>query len=176
MENQKVSTKPVILNYGLLLGVATVLFSVAIYAVNGMSMERPLWQKVLSIAIMIAAIILGIKKYKEFNNGKLTLGQAMKTGLGISLIGGLIAGIYTYIFFAYVEPEFMTQVMEIAQEKMMEQNPDMPDDQVEMAMSMSRKFSSPTAMLFFSVIGSLIFGAIISVIGGLVMRKEEQVY
>ncbi|MCF6350540.1 MAG: DUF4199 domain-containing protein [Flavobacteriaceae bacterium] len=176
MKDQEISTRPVILNYGVILGVVSILFAVALYAVNGISTERPFWQKAVSILIIIYIIILGIRKFKELNNGILSLGQAMKAGLGISLIGGLINGVYIFIFFGYIEPDFINQIMETAQETMLEQNPDMNDDQIELAMSISSKFASPRAMLLFSVIGNLFFGAIISLIGGVTMKKEEEVY
>jgi hypothetical protein len=176
METQKINSKSIILNYGLILGIASVLFSVAIYAMDGLPKERPFWQKAISITIMIATIILGIKKFKELNNGYISLGQAMKTGVGIALIGGIISGIYVFIFFSYIESGYLDQVMQTVQEKMLDDNPEMSDEQIEMAMNISRKFSSPTAMLFFSVIGSVILGSIISLVGGLFLKKENQDY
>ncbi|HNU60527.1 MAG TPA: DUF4199 domain-containing protein, partial [Aquaticitalea sp.] len=58
-------------------------------------------------------------------------------------------------------------------EKMMEQNPNMTQEQIDMAMEMGKKFSSPWISVAFGIIGSLFFGLIISLISGLVMKKEN---
>lgn len=173
MENQKISSKQVILNYGLILGILAIFSSLIPYVLNGLNMDPPLWQKLLGWAILIVVIILGIKKFKDFNNGILSLGEAMKIGLGIALIGALITAIYIFMFFNYVEPDFMGQLAVQMEEKMMEQNPDMSEDQIDMAINMTKKFMSPLAMVFFMIIGNLIMGLIISLIGGLIMKQDE---
>ena len=82
MEDQKSSTKQIMLNYGLMLGFISILISVANYAVGNIYEQH--WAvSVVSILITIAVIVLGIKKVKELNSGYLTLGEALKTGLGV---------------------------------------------------------------------------------------------
>ncbi len=175
MENQ-INAKQTIINYGLLLGVASILLSVGVYASGMDLMKQPFWIKALSYIIFIAAIVMGIKKYRDLNNNFLSLGQAMKVGVGIALIGGLISAIYTYLFFSVIEPDMMNQIMVVAEEKMLEQNPDMSDDQIETALGFSKIFMSPFAMSTMAIIGSLFMGAIISLIGGLILKKEDVSY
>ena len=175
MENQTVPTKPIMLRYGIILGFLTVLASVLSYVIEGTEqIERPFWEKALGYIIIIAIIIMAIKKFKELNNGNLTIGEAIKTGVGVALIGGLIVSVYIFIFFSYIEPDFINRIMEMTQEKMIEQNPDMPEEQMEMALSMTSKFMSPIAMMLFSIIGNLIMGLIISLIAGLIMKHKEE--
>ncbi len=175
MENLTIEKKPIMLKYGTILGLLTVFISVLSYVINGAeNLERPFWEKALGYLIIIGVIVIGIKKFKELNNGNLKLIDAIKTGVGIALIGGLIVGVYIFIFFNYIEPEFIDRIMEMTQEKMIEQNPDMDEEQMEMALSMSKKFMSPLAMMFFSVIGNLIMGLIISLVAGLIMKHEEE--
>ncbi len=175
MENLTIEKKPIMLKYGAILGLLTVFVSVLSYVINGAeNLERPFWEKALGYLVIIGVITMGIKKFKELNNGNLKIGDAIKTGVGIALIGGLIVGVYIFIFFNYIEPGFIDRIMEMTQEKMIEQNPDMDEDQMEMALSMSKKFMSPLAMMFFSVIGNLIMGLIISLVAGLIMKHEEE--
>ena len=174
MENteiEKKSSSKISLQYGIILGIVSVLISVAVYAM-GMQYEQDWKMGSIGIIAMIAIIFVGIKKYKEFNGGYLTVGQAIKTGIGIALIGGIISVIYSYIFMTIIEPDFMVNTMEKAQEKMMEQNPNLTDEQVEQATAMMSKFSSPAITSAFSLIGSLFFGFIISLISGFILKND----
>ncbi len=174
MENteiEKKSSSKISLHYGIILGIVSVLISVAVYAM-GMQYEQDWKMGSIGIIAMIAVIFIGIKKFKEFNGGYLTVGQAIKTGIGIALIGGIISVIYSYIFMTIIEPDFMTNTMAKAQEKMMEQNPNLTDEQVEQATAMMSKFSSPAITSAFSLIGSLFFGFIISLISGFIQKND----
>ncbi len=175
MENQA-NTKQTIINYGLILGAASIILSAGIYAAGINLMEQPTWVKILSYVIFIVSIIAGIKKYRDLNNNYLTLGQAMKVGIGIALVGGILSAIYTYIFFSFIDPEIITQIMANAEEKMLDQNPDMTEEQIEMGTKVAKMFMSPFALSTMAIIGSLIMGAIISLIGGLILKKEDTSY
>ncbi|HFS67772.1 MAG TPA: DUF4199 domain-containing protein [Flavobacteriia bacterium] len=174
MENQSTSQKQIMINYGLILGALTILVNIIAYMTNGISMERPFWEKALGWIVFIGVIFMAIKKFRENNNGNLKLGQAIKTGIGVALIGGLITGIYVFIFFNFIEPTALDTILEMTQEKVLEQNPDMSDDQMEMTLKMTKLFMSPTALIFMTIIGNLIMGLIVSLISGLILKREEQ--
>jgi len=174
MENQPISQKQIMINYGLILGVLTIIVNIAAYMANGISMERPFWEKALGWIVFIGVIFMSIKKFREANNGNLKIGQAIKTGIGVALIGGIITGIYVFIFFNFVEPTALDTILEMTQEKVLEQNPDMSDEQMDMTLKMTKMFMSPTAMIFMTIIGNLIMGLIVSLISGLILKREEQ--
>lgn len=173
MENQPVPTKNVIINYGIYLGIASVLISVLVYAL-GMQYDQDWKMGSIGIIAMAVIIFLGIKKYKEFNNGYLTVGQALKTGVGIALIGGIISVIYSFIFMTFIEPDFMANTMAKAEQQMIEKFPNLTDEQIEMQIEMMQKFSTPAITSAFSLIGSLFFGFVISLISGLIQKNEPQ--
>ena len=56
---------------------------------------------------------------------------------------------------------------------MIEQNPNMTQDQIDMSMEMAKKFSTPAITSAFALVGSLFFGLIISLVAGLIMKKEN---
>lgn len=172
MENQQTSVKSIILNYGLILGIITILFSVIIYAMQGVNLQPPLWQTIIGYLFSIGAIYMGIKKFKEINNN-LSLGQAIKTGIGIALIGGILIAVFTFIFTKFIEPGFQGMLLEHAQEQMLESNPDVSDEQMEASLKITKMFTSPTLLLPIIVIGKLITGLIVSLIVGLIMKKDE---
>jgi uncharacterized membrane protein SpoIIM required for sporulation len=56
---------------------------------------------------------------------------------------------------------------------MMESNPNMTEEQVEQAMGISSIFMNSTFFSLSAILGSLIFGLIVSLIAGLIMRSEH---
>ena len=173
METQKTSAKKIIINYGVLLGILSVLLGAIIYITN--SYKDPNWIfSVLGVGILTAVIILAIKAFKKANGGFLTLGEALKVGIGTALIGGLIGAIWTLVLTNVLEPDYMQQVMEVQKEKMLDQG--LSEEQIEASAEMMEKFSNPLISVAFSLIGNLFFGFIISLIGGLIMQKKQDLY
>ena len=174
MENQKSSSKQIMLNHGMILGLVSVLMSVVIYAM-GLIYEQDWKVALLSFIIMAVITFMGLKKFKEGNNNLLSLGQALKIGLGIALIGSIIGVLYNQIFINFIEPDFMENMMKVGEQKMLEQNPNMTDEQLEVAKGMQEKMSSPLIGAAFGIIGSLFFGFIISLIEGLILKRTEDI-
>ncbi len=172
METKQASVKSVALSYGALLGIVSILLGVIAYVMN-VHLERPWWLSVLSLAAMVLFIIYGIKSFKKENDGFLSLGEAIKVGLAIALVSGIIGVLYQYVFVSFIEPDYVNQMVEMTEQKMLEDNPGMPEEQREMAISMTRKFMSPGIMAAIGIIVSLFLGFIISLIGGLVMKQNR---
>jgi hypothetical protein len=173
MENQELSPKQIMLNYGLMLGFASILINVALYAMG--KTYDPHWSVgVISIIISVVVIILGIKQVKILNGGFLSLSEALKTGLGIALVSGIISILYTLIFTNFIEPEYFARMLEVQQQKMLETYPNFTDEQLEASLAMAKKMSGPIITSAMVIIGSLFFGFIISLIGGLIMKKSDE--
>ncbi|WP_347374643.1 DUF4199 domain-containing protein [Aequorivita sp. Q41] len=171
METQPTSVKKIALNYGVLLALLSIVLQVISYVLDA-HIDRPWWLTVLQLVISVGVISYGIKAYKASNAGYLTLGQALKTGLAISIVAGIIAVIFNYIFMNYIDPNFVQNTLDFSREQMIEQNPNMTEEQIKVAMDMSAKFMSPLIMSAFALIATLFFGFIISLFAGLIMKKN----
>ena len=170
MENQA-NSKSIIVNIGVTLGIASVLLSLTLYAM-GQHLD-PHWStSLISIVLLIGFIIFGIKKFKEANGGFLSWGQGVKVGVGIAIVAGLIGVIYNYIFMTFIEPDFMTQMMEVQNQKYLDSG--MTEEQIESTNAMTQKFQSPGIMAAMGIIGSAIFGFIVSAITAAIMKRTEE--
>ena len=173
MENQQTSSKQIMLNYGLILGIVSIFISVLNYAFG--NIYKPHWViSTLSAVISIAFIVMGLKAVKALNGGFLTLGQSLKTGLGIALISGLITVVYLFIFTSYIEPNFYENLFKFTEQGIIEKSPNMSEEQLEMTLEMTKKFMGPGITSAFTLGGSLFFGFIISLIAGLIMKKSAE--
>ena len=172
MENQPLTAKQVIINNGVILGGVSILLSVSIYAM-GKIYEQDWKVALISFVVMAIIIFMGLKNFKSSNNDLLSLSQALKIGLGISLIGGILMVLYNQIFINFIEPDFMENMLKVGEQKMLEQNPNMTDEQFEMAKGIQQKMSSPLIGAAMGIVGSLFFGFIISLIEGLILKRTE---
>jgi len=173
MENQKLSSKQVMLNYGLMLGVASILIAVANFAFG--NVYKPHWSiSVISGLASVVVIVLGLKLIKDNNGGFLSLGEALKNGLGISLISGVVYVVYFYVFVNFIQADYFTNLAAFQEASMIEMYPNMTDDQLENAIEMSKKFSGFGMISAIIMIMSLFFGFVISMIAGLIMKKTQE--
>jgi hypothetical protein len=126
----------------------------------------------ISWIILAALFFLGIKYFKNGNEGHLTLGEGMTTAMFIGLVSGVISIIFTFIFFTYVAPEVLSTLSEAAMESA---NADLSDLSAEerekaeeMMGGMMGMFMSPIFMAvstFFSrMLSAVLFGLVCSLI------------
>ena len=172
MEDQQKPTKTIALNYGLFLGIISILISVANYAM-GKAYEQDWKIGLLSFIVMAVIITLGIKKFREANGGFLSLGQGLKTGIGIALIAAVIGIIYNMIFMNFIEPDFMEKMMEVTRENLLD-NPNLSEEMIDQQMEIVKKMSSPAINAGIALIASVFFGFIISMVASLVMKKSDE--
>ena len=122
---------------------------------------------------MLGVIVYGLKAFKLENEGYLSISESLKTGLAISLIAAIIVTLYNYIFTTFIEPDTINQSIEIAREQILTQNPDMTQEQEDMAMGITKMMFKPTIMAAMGIIVTLFFGFIVSLIAGLFMKENR---
>jgi Protein of unknown function (DUF4199) len=161
MENTAtpVTTTSVGVRYGLLTGLVSVIFSFLQLSLID-DPETPLrW---LSLVILAVGIWLAHKQFKQLNNGFMSYGQGLGTGTILATVSGVIGGVFSYIYFTFIDPTYMQRVMDLTRSRMEEKG--MDDAQVDQAMAMAEKFSGPMSTTIFAVLGALLIGFIISLV------------
>ncbi|MGZ0016508.1 DUF4199 domain-containing protein [Yeosuana sp. AK3] len=171
MESQKLSPGKFALNYGLLLGLLMIIIGVISY-VTGWALELKQWPNWIYYITFPVTIFYAISKFKKTNDNLLSLGEAIKIGLAIGLISALVYAVYGLIFNYVIDPEFMSQMMEVTKDKMLE-NPNLTEEIVDKQMEMMEKFMNPVIGTAIWIALSALFGLIYSLIGGLIMKREE---
>lgn len=170
MEQTQPSVMKTALNYGVLLALLTIILQVISYVLDA-HIDRPWWLTLLQLIISIGVLTVGIRAFKIENSGYLTIGQALKTGVAISLVAGIIAIIFNYIFMTFIDPDFVAKTLEFSREQM-ETNPNLTAEQIDMSMEMSAKFMTPFIMSAISLLMTLFFGFIISLVVGAFLKRS----
>ncbi|MBB6680086.1 DUF4199 domain-containing protein [Aequorivita sp. 609] len=171
MENQTASLKKIALNFGVLLALLSIVLQVISFVLDA-HIDRPWWLTILQLVISIGVLVYGIKAFKNDNAGFLTIAQALKTGLAISLVAGIISVIFNYIFINYIDPDFIQKTLDFSREQMITDFPNMTQEQMENSLEISAKFMTPTIMSAMGILATLFFGFIISLVAGMILKKN----
>ena len=168
---QQVKTRKFALQYGLFLGLASIAFNFMLYTQELHYNQDPMTQLV-GLGLLAIFIILGIVAFKKANGGFISIGEALKTGVGVAVVAAVLGGIYNFIFTSFIEPEFTEKMLEIARQQMLESRSDLTDEQIEAGLNVQK-----TIMSFLPLVGiimSAIIGLVISLITGLIVRKSAE--
>lgn len=172
MENTAATLKSHMLQYGILLGGISVVFALMLFFLD-MHYTQESAVNWINWGITIVVLVLGIYSYRNSNDGFLTLSEALKLGLGISVISALIAIAYTFVLTNFLDPDTIEKTIEVSQNKMLDQNPEMTQEQIDAAKEMQLKFSSIGMISTVILIFSLFFGFIVSLITGLILKRNR---
>lgn len=172
MENSSSTLKSHILQYGILLGGISVVFALMLFFLD-MHYTQESAVNWINWAITITILLMAIYSFRKSNDGFLSLSEALKLGLGISVISALVAIVYTFILINFLDPDTIEKTIEVTQNRMLDENPEMSQEQIDMAKEMQLKFSSIGVISTMILIFSLVFGFIVSLISGLILKRNR---
>ena len=172
MPNQNSSLKSNIITYGIILGSISVVFQLMLFLLD-MHYKNDSTAGIVALLITSGVLVYSFIVFKKNNEGYMTLSEALKIGLGVSLISAIIGIIYTQLLVNVLDPDTMQKSLELSIDNMRAQNPEIPQEALETARSIQEKMSSPLIFTAVQIIFSLFFGFIISLIGGLIVKKSR---
>ena len=172
MENQKITTAKTALNFGLILGGVSLVYSLTLFFLD-MHYKGETATSLMGYALLIGLILWAIMHFKKNNDGYISLSEALKTGVGAALISAIIVCIYTIVLIQYLDPEFLDKSIEYQKQKMLQENPEISLENVNKMFDMQKEFSGPFIISGFIIILNLFFGFIISLIVGLIIKKSK---
>ncbi|HET8754020.1 MAG TPA: DUF4199 domain-containing protein [Salinimicrobium sp.] len=172
MEHQTAKASKSIMTYGIIFGVVSVLLGVIMYVTN--SYLDPHWSlAILGFFIFIVIIPMGIKAFKKENGGFLSVGEAIKVGVGIALIAGIISCAWSLLLSNVLVPDYYEQMADMQRTKMAEYAPNMTEAQLDDAMEMNANFSSPWITIAITLVTHMFLGLLVALVAGLVMKEKR---
>jgi len=168
MEENQPKTGKFAWTFGILGGLAIIVFSFMLYMIE--ADQQNFGVQAVGFVILAIAVILAIIQFKKANSGFISLSKGLKLGAGVGLIIGLLIVLYTLLFTYVIDPEHVAMLIENAKQKALDANPQMTDEQWEVGMSIQRYVQYP-AILIIDVLFGLIVGAIT---GAIVQKKRPE--
>ena len=155
-------------NWGGILGLLLIAYSLVLYMLDANESSAAQW---VSYGFIAAGVFLATKVKRDNQGGFISYGQGLGVGVGVAFFASVMVAFYTYIFFGFIDPDMLEEMILRTEDEMYNQG--LPDDQVEMAMNMTRKFMMPGPMAAMVVLTYTIVGFIISLITSAILKKED---
>ena len=156
---------------GIYLGFALIIYTLVLFILD-IDMESPL--KYGSYVIMAIGLYMSIITFRDKQlDGFISYGKAFSAGFYTGLFASIIASIFTIIYVQYIDTELIANILLIAEESMLEANPDMSNEQIDQALSMTEMFTSPIMMGVMGFIANLLLSAILSLLIAIFAKREN---
>jgi hypothetical protein len=167
IENQKQQMIKPAMSYGFFFSMFLIAFTVIIWVAN--LMENP-YISIPKYLIIIVCLYFFAKKYRdEFNEGYTSYGRAMKFCALMLVFVSFISGIFTVIFYKFIDPGLINEIQEKTREVMLERNPDFTEDQINKGLYFQSIF-----IYIGSFIGIYLIGILISLITNIFVMKKDK--
>ena len=178
IDPSKVSAWPTASRYGLLAGLVLVVLGLLVH-LSGMVDYTDQgggsnWVvNILNWGITIAAIVMAVKQHREEDlGGFISFGRSFRVGFLVTLVIMVISVVWGYIFFSFVEPGLIEDILTASREQMIEKQ-GMSEEQAEQGLKMMSWMFTPAMMSIMGGIFSLIAGVVFSLIVGAIMKREH---
>jgi len=164
------------LKWGLITGMVYVLFSLGSNLLGLQNAGSGMMGILVNIVIMVITfftIYMGIKEIRDEElNGELTTGIAVRKGLQIALIAGLLAAVFSVLYSTVIDPAFMERMMEASEAKFDEGN--VPEAQREMSRTIMKFMFNPYVMAPFTIAWVVFWGLLKSLVAGAMLKTPPK--
>lgn len=155
--------------YGLIYGVFS---SLLLYLSYKFGFQNATVMSFLSLAVAVAIVFYPIYLYKLENDNLLKLGEALKIGLIVGLVGGLIYAVYTYLHYKSIDTEFVTKALKESQKAIQENTQGLSEEELEQASQMTSMMVSPFTFATINLFTLLFNSFIIALVVGLIKKNN----
>lgn len=173
------SSKSVAVRTGLLGGLALIAIGLVFQLTGVVDLSQQyspgnLVAQFVSYIIMGATVYLATKKHRDENlQGVISLGKAFGVGMLTILILAVMQAVWTFVYMEFIDPDMVQELLDNAMDKALEQG-QMTEEQMEASQGMFKIFTNPWVIAGFTLLGTLGVGVVISLIVGLILKKEPK--
>ena len=170
--SNKISTKQVAINFGLLLSAYNVITGLLLVLLN-LHYQNNSTIGLINLGVIIGVIIYGIYHFKKLNDGYIKISEALKTGIGISLVSGTVSALYSITLVYIIDPDFIEKTLEFQKQIMLEKDENLTLENANKMVDLQKKLTGPLTTSGFIIIFNLFIGFIVSIVGGVIFNKSQ---
>jgi hypothetical protein len=155
-------------NNGLIMGIIGIVYTLLIYFLD---LTFNQYAGYFYYLVQIFVLFYLLKMYREnYKNGYITYGQAFGAGVVISVYAAVLGAIFTFILYSYIDTGLIAKQLAFAEQTLVDRG--MPQTAIDSAMNVQAKIMKPAIMAPISVFGGILWGAILSLIVAIFVKKE----
>ena len=140
------------LRYGIILGLVSIAYFLLL-VISGVNTTDG-WGRWSSLLLNAGILALGQIYFRQNGDGYMSYGQGMSISFWTGALSSLILSVFTYVYIKFIDSDFLLMMEDIQRAAMEERG--MSDEQIDQAMEMVSKFSTPEWIFGFGVIGGII--------------------
>jgi ABC-type antimicrobial peptide transport system permease subunit len=167
---EKVTISQIGLKYGIIVGLIFIVYGMILQFLN-LDMQIMQYFSYLNYVILIVALVMAHKAFKEGGDGFMSIGQGLGIGMLIILIGSVISSIFSYIYLKFIDDSMIQKSLDYQIQELEKRGLD--DAAIEQAMSITKKIMTPEIMPIIAIVVMVFFGFIISLIVSLFTKKAN---
>ena len=157
------------MNFGAILGLSLCVVSAIFMSLGTESSNIQQW---IGYILTIGIISWGTISFRDkHNDGFISYSKAFTSCLLITFFSSIILAFFMYLYLTFIDQSLIDQILQKAEEEMM--NKKLPDDQIEEAMKMTRMFTTPILMAFFTILINSFMGAIFGLITAAFLKRDN---
>jgi cytochrome bd-type quinol oxidase subunit 2 len=130
------------------------------------------WFKWISTVVLIVALILVSVNFGKQQNNEVTYGKVFGYAFKVALVVSLLIIVYSLLSTYVIFPEMSDQILEKTRADL-EAKGGLTEDQIDQAVTMTKKFIQPIPLALFAFLGTLFFGVIGALLGAAFTKKTD---
>jgi hypothetical protein len=165
-----------VLRYGLISGAVSIVISLLLYLleVNTMTISGIVTTFLLAIGGAFLMVFLAVKYQRDqLMGGFISFGKAMVIGLLVTLIGSIISGLWNWLLFNVIDPEYVDRLKQLFVDTWGDK---MGQDQLEDALTRFDDIGEFGKNLINGTVGGVVIGLLAGLVMGLAMRRERPIF
>ena len=166
-------TRKFAMNYGAVLGLCLVCVAVIFWGL-GIDEQKSVIPSILNNMVIIGFLVYAISHYRDnANNGFISYAESLKLGTTVAFFSSVIMAFYTFFYITYLNPDMLSNILNMTEQAMLEAKPEISDQELDLALSMTSKFMQPHWMMIMGVLGGTFMGFLFSLIISIFLKKEN---
>jgi hypothetical protein len=155
------------LTNGLILGLIAIAYTLVIYFLNLIFNE---YQGYLFYVIQIVVLFILIKSYREnCKHGFITYGQAVASGVVISIYTAVIYAVLIYILYTFIDTDLVNKQLAFIEESLIKRG--LPQSIIDSGLEIQKKFLQPSIYALTRLFSNFFGGTIITLIIAIFIKK-----
>jgi len=165
---ENVSVWKASLTNGLIFGLIYIVYALIMYFLD-LSLNKT--QGYIFIVAQILILFFMLKSYRDnYLHGYIRYGQSVGAGVIIFLYFSVIAAVFTYILYKFIDPGLIDKQLSMAEEMMVQRGT--PQTTIDAAMKIQKKIVIPEIIAPISIISNMFMGTIITLLVSIFVKKE----